>query len=45
MAVRATDFQIPKITHEEINENHGVFAIEPLDRGARCGGRAHPSER
>jgi DNA-directed RNA polymerase subunit alpha len=33
MAVRATDFQIPKITHEEITENHGVFAIEPLDRG------------
>src|SRR5919206_3384424 len=33
MAVRATDFQIPKITHEEVTENHGVFAIEPLDRG------------
>jgi DNA-directed RNA polymerase subunit alpha len=28
-----TDFQIPKITHEEVDENHGVFAIEPLDRG------------
>jgi len=33
MAVRATDFQVPKITHEEITEHHGVFAIEPLDRG------------
>ncbi|HEX7083421.1 MAG TPA: DNA-directed RNA polymerase subunit alpha [Gaiellaceae bacterium] len=33
MAVRATDFQIPKITHEEVTENRGVFAIEPLDRG------------
>ena len=36
MAVRSsvlTDFQIPKITHEEVDENHGVFAIEPLDRG------------
>ena len=27
------DFQIPKIVHEEINENRGVFVIEPLDRG------------
>ncbi len=33
MAVRASDFQVPKITHEEVNENRGVFAIEPLDRG------------
>ncbi len=33
MAVRAQDFQIPKITHEEVNENRGVFVIEPLDRG------------
>jgi DNA-directed RNA polymerase subunit alpha len=35
MAARSTvmDFQLPKITHEEIEENHGVFAIEPLDRG------------
>ena len=33
MAVRATDFQVPKITHEEITEHHGVFVIEPLDRG------------
>ena len=27
------DFQIPRIVHEEINENRGVFVIEPLDRG------------
>src|SRR5438309_1905769 len=27
------DFQIPKIVHEEVNENRGVFMIEPLDRG------------
>ena len=27
------DFQVPKITHEEVKENRGVFAIEPLDRG------------
>ncbi len=33
MAVRAQDFQVPKITHEEVTENRGVFAIEPLDRG------------
>src|SRR3954468_3202392 len=35
MATRtiATDFQVPKITHEEVDENHGVFVIEPLDRG------------
>ncbi|HST16086.1 MAG TPA: DNA-directed RNA polymerase subunit alpha [Gaiellaceae bacterium] len=33
MAVRATDFQVPKITHEEITEHRGVFVIEPLDRG------------
>jgi DNA-directed RNA polymerase subunit alpha len=33
VAVRATDFQVPKITHEEVNENRGVFVIEPLDRG------------
>jgi DNA-directed RNA polymerase subunit alpha len=29
----STDFQVPRITHEEIDEHHGVFAIEPLDRG------------
>jgi DNA-directed RNA polymerase subunit alpha len=28
-----TDFQVPKITQEEVNDNRGVFAIEPLDRG------------
>ena len=33
MAVRATDFQVPKITHEEVTEDRGVFVIEPLDRG------------
>jgi DNA-directed RNA polymerase subunit alpha len=33
VAVRATDFQIPKITHEELNEDRGIFVIEPLDRG------------
>src|SRR5205823_1935393 len=27
------DFLIPNIVHEEINENRGVFQIEPLDRG------------
>jgi DNA-directed RNA polymerase subunit alpha len=27
------DFQIPRISHEEVNENRGVFVIEPLDRG------------
>src|SRR5205814_8480330 len=27
------EFQIPKIVREEINENRGVFQIEPLDRG------------
>jgi DNA-directed RNA polymerase subunit alpha len=27
------EFQIPKIVHEEVNENRGVFQIEPLDRG------------
>src|SRR5919199_732751 len=35
MATRTTlmDFQVPKITHEEVDEHHGVFTIEPLDRG------------
>jgi DNA-directed RNA polymerase subunit alpha len=27
------EFQIPRIVHEEIDENRGVFQIEPLDRG------------
>jgi DNA-directed RNA polymerase subunit alpha len=35
MATRtiSMDFQVPKITHEEVDANHGIFAIEPLDRG------------
>jgi DNA-directed RNA polymerase subunit alpha len=33
LAVRVQDFQVPKITHEEVNESRGVFVIEPLDRG------------
>ena len=28
-----TDFQVPRITHEEVDANHGIFVIEPLDRG------------
>ena len=27
------EFQIPKIVHEEVDEQRGVFEIEPLDRG------------
>jgi DNA-directed RNA polymerase subunit alpha len=27
------DFQTPRIVHEEVNENRGIFVIEPLDRG------------
>jgi DNA-directed RNA polymerase subunit alpha len=27
------DFQVPRIVHEEINEDRGIFVIEPLDRG------------
>jgi DNA-directed RNA polymerase subunit alpha len=35
MATRTSlmEFQIPRITHEEVNEDRGVFTIEPLDRG------------
>jgi DNA-directed RNA polymerase subunit alpha len=35
MATRTSlmEFQVPKITHEEVNEERGVFVIEPLDRG------------
>src|SRR5918911_4376033 len=35
MAVRTSlmEFQIPKIVHEEVDEQQGVFVIEPLDRG------------
>ena len=44
MATRplAMDFQIPKITHEEIDADHGVFVIEPLDRGFRLRGWRPP---
>ncbi|MBA2476946.1 MAG: DNA-directed RNA polymerase subunit alpha [Actinobacteria bacterium] len=27
------EFQVPRIVHEEVNEDRGVFVIEPLDRG------------
>ena len=27
------EFQIPRIVHEEVNEDRGIFVIEPLDRG------------
>src|ERR1700737_4451060 len=35
MAARSPlmEFQVPKITHEEVEENRGSFVIEPLDRG------------
>ena len=35
MATRTSlmEFQIPKIVHEELDEQRGVFEIEPLDRG------------
>ncbi len=35
MAVRTSlmDFQLPKIVREDADEDRGVFAIEPLDRG------------
>ena len=35
MATRTSlmEFQIPRIVHEEVDENRGVFVIEPLDRG------------
>src|ERR1041384_2476566 len=35
MATRTSlmEFQVPRITHEEVEEHHGVFVIEPLDRG------------
>jgi DNA-directed RNA polymerase subunit alpha len=35
LAVRTSlmEFQIPKIVHEEVTDNRGVFVIEPLDRG------------
>jgi DNA-directed RNA polymerase subunit alpha len=27
------EFQVPRIVHEEVNEQRGLFTIEPLDRG------------
>jgi DNA-directed RNA polymerase subunit alpha len=27
------EFQIPKISSEDIDENHGTFTVEPLDKG------------
>jgi DNA-directed RNA polymerase subunit alpha len=35
LAVRTSlmDFQVPRIVHEEVDEQRGVFVIEPLDRG------------
>src|SRR5215208_838132 len=35
MAVRTSlmEFQTPRIVHEEVEDNRGVFVIEPLDRG------------
>jgi len=27
------EFQVPKIVHEEVDEQRGIFVIEPLDRG------------
>src|SRR6476646_7727673 len=35
MATRTSlmEFQIPRIVHEEVEDNRGVFVIEPLDRG------------
>ena len=35
MATRTSlmEFQVPRIVHEEVDEQHGLFAIEPLDRG------------
>ena len=34
MATRTLmEFQVPRITHEAVHEDRGVFVIEPLDRG------------
>jgi DNA-directed RNA polymerase subunit alpha len=27
------EFQVPRIVHEEVDEDRGIFVIEPLDRG------------
>ena len=29
----STDFQVPTISSEQVEENKGVFTIEPLDKG------------
>ena len=35
MATRTSlmEFQVPRIVHEEVDEQRGLFSIEPLDRG------------
>ena len=35
MATRTSlmEFQVPRIVHEEVDEQRGRFTIEPLDRG------------
>jgi DNA-directed RNA polymerase subunit alpha len=33
MATRTMEFQVPKIVHEEVDDQRGIFVIEPLDRG------------
>jgi DNA-directed RNA polymerase subunit alpha len=35
MATRTSlmEFQVPRIVHEEVEEDRGVFVVEPLDRG------------
>src|SRR5919109_5564809 len=35
MAIRTSlmDFQVPRIVHEEVDTDRGIFEIEPLDRG------------
>src|SRR5436189_4086313 len=35
MAVRTSlmEFQVPRIVHEEVDDNRGVFISEPIDRG------------
>ena len=33
LAPSLMEFQIPRIVHEEVEEQRGMFVIEPLDRG------------
>ena len=33
MNISMLDFQIPQITAEEVDDQRGVFTVEPLDRG------------